>query len=451
MNEIVSLNQRIVEIPNTIPEKKSYVLYWMQASQRLDYNPALNYAQWIANQQGLPLLIYFGINENYPESQFRHYQFMWEGLKELHREATKRKHKVLLRCEDPLKGIIQLAKEACWVVADRGYLRHQIQWREELSHNIDTPFSVVESDLCVPIAMAYPKEAWQAGHLRRKLIAQLKPDGVEWHTVVPEVDALASLTQLQGINPGTFDLDSLKIPKEVLPVTWIKGGRKEALKQLKRFLSQDLAEYAEKRNHLHRPTQSNLSPYLHFGQISAMEIVQKVLEYSPKVSETFLDELVVRRELSFNFCHYNPRYDQFKGLPEWVKNTLNQHKADPRPYSYTSDDWESAKTHDPYWNAAQKEMVQTGKMHNYMRMYWGKKLLEWSDTPEDAFKTALYLNNKYSLDGRDPNSYAGVAWCFGKHDHPFQERPIYGKIRSMSASGLHKKPGLEAYTAKWNI
>jgi deoxyribodipyrimidine photo-lyase len=451
MSELESLNHRINEVSRPIPSQRSYVLYWMQASQRLDYNPALNYAQWIANQQGLPLLIYFGINENYPEAQFRHYQFMWEGLKELHREATKRKHKVLLRCEDPLKGAIQLAKEASWVVADHGYLRHQVQSREELSRNIDTPFSVVESEVCVPVRSAYPKEAWQAGHLRRKLIAQLKPDGVEWHTVIPAVDALTKLSYLQGIQPSSFQIESLQIPKEVFPVSWLKGGRKEALKHLKRFLSQDLAEYAEKRNHLDHPTQSNLSPYLHFGQISAMEIVQKVLEYSHKVSETFLDELVVRRELSFNFCHYNPRYDQFEGLPEWAKNTLNQHKTDSRPYIYTSDDWESAKTHDPHWNAAQLEMVETGKMHNYMRMYWGKKLLEWSESPQEGFKTALYLNNKYSLDGRDPNSYAGVAWCFGKHDHPFQERPIYGKIRPMNATGLRKKPGLITYLSKWNI
>jgi deoxyribodipyrimidine photo-lyase len=450
MSDLESLHQRISETPRPIPRQRAYVLYWMQASQRIDYNPALNYAQWIANQQGLPLLIYFGISENYPEAQLRHYQFMWEGLKELHTEASKRRLKVLMRIEDPLMGALHLSKEASWVVADQGYLRHQVAWREELSRHIDTPFSLVESEVSVPVRSAYPKETWQAGHLRKKLLSQLKPDSVAWHGIPPLVDAYASLSQLQGLPPSRFQVSSLKIPKEVLPVTWLKGGRKEALKQLKRFISKDLAQYAEKRNHLDHPAQSNLSPYLHFGQISPIEIVQQVLESSPKVAESFLDELLVRRELSFNFCHYNPRYDQYEGLPEWAKTTLNQHKTDSRPYIYTPQEWEKAKTHDPSWNAAQREMLETGKMHNYMRMYWGKKLLEWSETPEEGFKTAIYLNNKYSLDGRDPNSYAGVAWCFGKHDHPFQERPIYGKIRSMNANGLRKKPGLEAYLTQWN-
>ncbi len=448
MNEQLTTKQRITEVCRPVPSQRKYVLYWMQASQRFHFNPALHYAQWIAHQQGLPLLVYFGLWDDYPEAQLRHFHFMWEGLKELYQTSLKHGIKLLIRLENPLNGAIELSREAVWVVTDQGYLKHQKDWKNELEKAIDCPLSKVESDACVPVTLAYPKEAWQAGHLRRKLIAKLKPYDIEWNSSPPSSDALQSLSWLKGIHPPSFKLSTLNCSNQVAPASWIKGGRKEALRRLKHFLKKDLPDYAERRNHLDHPTQSNLSPYLHFGQIAAMEVVQKVLEASSKVAEVFLDELIVRRELSFNYCHYNARYDKFEGLPDWVKITLDQHRIDTRPYTYELCEWEQAKTHDPYWNAAQKEMVQTGKMHNYMRMYWGKKLLEWSETPEEAFKTALYLNNKYSLDGRDPNSYAGVAWCFGKHDHPFQERPVYGKIRSMSASGLRKKPGLEAYAAK---
>ncbi len=448
-NDQLITQERIKETFRPVPAQRKYILYWMQASQRLHFNPALHYAQWIAHQQALPLLVYFGLWDDYPEAQLRHFHFMWEGIKELYQTSLKHGIKLLIRQENPLNGAIELSRDAAWVIADGGYLKHQLAWKKELESAIDCPLSTVESDACVPVALAYPKEAWQAGHLRRKLIAQLKPYDFEWHAHPPLSNDISSLSWLKGIHPPSFKLSSLPCSRQVAPVSWIKGGRKEALKHFNRFLKKDLPEYAERRNHLSQPAQSNLSPYLHFGQISAMEIVQKVLESSPKVAEVFLDELVVRRELSFNYCYYNPRYDAFDGLPEWVKTTLDQHRIDARSYTYELSEWENAKTHDPYWNAAQKEMVKTGKMHNYMRMYWGKKLLEWSETPEKAFDTAIYLNNKYSLDGRDPNSYAGVAWCFGKHDHPFQERPVYGKIRSMSASGLRKKPGLEAYTAKW--
>ena len=161
--------------------------------------------------------------------------------------------------------------------------------------------------------------------------------------------------------------------------------------------------------------------------------------------EAFLEELVVRRELSMNFVHYNPHYDSYQALPDWAKKTLKAHEKDKREYAYSLKAWEEARTHDPYWNAAQREMVSTGKMHNYMRMYWGKKILEWSKTPEEAYRTALYLNNKYELDGRDPNGFAGVAWCFGKHDRAWAERSIFGKVRYMNAAGLRRKFDIEKY------
>jgi deoxyribodipyrimidine photo-lyase len=162
----------------------------------------------------------------------------------------------------------------------------------------------------------------------------------------------------------------------------------------------------------------------------------------------FLEELIVRRELSFNFVHYNRAYDRFEGLPEWCRTTLLEHAQNPRPYIYSRAELEAAATHDPYWNAAQKEMVLTGKMHSYMRMYWGKKILEWSASPREAFRTALALNNAYELDGRDANGFAGVAWCFGKHDRPWARRPVFGTIRTMNAAGLRRKFDPDAYVRK---
>jgi deoxyribodipyrimidine photo-lyase len=193
-----------------------------------------------------------------------------------------------------------------------------------------------------------------------------------------------------------------------------------------------------------------LSPYLHFGQISPSYTASEVGSYGGPNSDAFLEELIVRRELSMNFNHFNPKYDSFSGLPDWAKKTLLERQEDLRKYLYTMEDLEKALTHDPYWNTAQKEMVITGKMHGYMRMYWGKKILEWTATPQDAFETALYLNNKYELDGRDPNGFTGVAWCFGNHDRPWARRPIFGNIRYMSEDGLKRKFDADKYTRKYS-
>ncbi|MGC9362125.1 MAG: deoxyribodipyrimidine photo-lyase, partial [Candidatus Syntrophosphaera sp.] len=214
--------------------------------------------------------------------------------------------------------------------------------------------------------------------------------------------------------------------------------------------------------------QSGLSPYLHFGQISALEVALRVMEYAEIPAfeaanlirdksdldplqagvASFLEELIVRRELSCNFCYYNEDYDNYNSIPLWARKTLNDHLGDARPYDYSLEELETARTDDPFWNAAQQEMLRTGKMHNYLRMYWGKKLIEWIPEPETAFGLMLYLNNKYLLDGRDPNSYAGVAWCFGKHDRPWQERDIFGKVRYMNANGLKRKFDMQGYLEK---
>ena len=243
-------------------------------------------------------------------------------------------------------------------------------------------------------------------------------------------------------------LETLDIDRSVGTSSRFEAGTKAAQRALTRFLSHDFDGYTDARNDPASPQASRLSPYLHFGQISPVEIALKVGRAesgSADDKEAFLEELIVRRELAMNFVYYCDDYDSYRCLPDWALKTLKEHRDDRRAETYTRQQLENAATHDAYWNAAMQEMLKTGYMHNYMRMYWGKKLIEWTNTPEYAYSTLLYLNNKYFLDGRDPNSYAGVAWIFGLHDRAWAERDVFGKIRYMSASGLESKFDIDAY------
>jgi deoxyribodipyrimidine photo-lyase len=243
-------------------------------------------------------------------------------------------------------------------------------------------------------------------------------------------------------------LKKLGVDAAVQPVHWIKGGTEAGLRHLDEFIRHKLDRFDELRNDPGLDYSSNLSPYLHFGQISSLQAAMAVLDSGSPGKDRFLEELIVRRELAINFVHYNRDYDTYQCLPEWAQATLRKHRRDRREYRYRFEELESSATHDRYWNAAQRELVVSGKMHGYMRMYWGKKILEWSGTPESAYETALRLNNKYSIDGRDPNGFAGVAWCFGKHDRAWPERSVFGKIRYMNDKGLERKFDMEAYFAR---
>jgi deoxyribodipyrimidine photo-lyase len=237
----------------------------------------------------------------------------------------------------------------------------------------------------------------------------------------------------------------------VVEIEWLKPGEKEGKKICHHFIKNKLSDYDRGRNDPNRDAQSRLSPYLHFGQISAQRVALEVLKNGAQGPnrDAFLEELIVRRELADNYCYYNPDYDNFQGFPDWAKKSLKEHRKDKRDYVYTYKQFEEGKTHDSLWNAAQKEMVKTGKMHGYMRMYWAKKILEWTDTPEQAQKIAIDLNNKYELDGRDPNGYTGIAWSIGGvHDRAWFNRPIFGKIRFMSAKGAQSKFDVNAYISK---
>lgn len=425
-----------------------YTLYWMQASQRVVFNHALEYAIRQANERNEPVVVLFGITDDFPEANERHYGFMLEGLAEVQEALHRRGIQFVLRYQSPEFAAVELARDASMVVTDVGYLRIQKAWRSQVAKMAHCPVVQVESDVIVPVQVASDKEAYAAATLRPKIQKRVKSYLVPVKETPLKRNSLG--LRFKGLDPHRVDkvLSKLQIDRSVRPVSSFTGGTDNAHRLLGEFISQKLKYYTERRNDPSRDYGSHMSPYLHFGQISPLEIAVKVSQARGKAKaakEAYLEELVVRRELSMNFVHYNLHYDSYQALPEWAKQTLKAHEKDKRQYVYDLQAWEQAQTHDPYWNAAQREMVITGKMHNYMRMYWGKKILEWSKTPEEAYRTALYLNNKYELDGRDPNGFAGVAWCFGKHDRAWPERPIFGKVRYMNAAGLRRKFDIEAY------
>ncbi|MDZ7379541.1 MAG: deoxyribodipyrimidine photolyase, partial [candidate division KSB1 bacterium] len=334
---------------------------------------------------------------------------------------------------------------AALVVVDCGYLGIQRGWRTYVAKRLQCPLIEVESDVIVPVDTVSHKEEYSAATLRRKLSLLL------FHFLQPLAPREPRVSSLELDIPGASLADpeamcaSLRVDETVPPSPLFRGGTSEAKKWLTLFVEHKLEHYATRRSDPGNDFLSQLSPYLHFGQISPLYVALQVTQAQSPGTDAFLEELVVRRELSMNFVSRNPNYDSFSGLPAWAQKTLQKHKNDPRPYLYSLSELEQARTHDQYWNAAQKEMVLSGKMHGYMRMYWGKKILEWSPTPEEAFRRCLYLNNKYELDGRDPNGFAGVAWCFGKHDRPWAERPVFGLVRYMAESGLRRKFDMESY------
>jgi deoxyribodipyrimidine photo-lyase len=425
-----------------------YVLYWMQAAQRADCNHALEYAIDRANELKRPVVVAFGLTADFPEANARHYRFMLEGLRETAHALEDRGIRMAVQARSPTECIPELAKEAGLLVVDDGHLSIQRRWRKEVAEAVECSVEAVETNLLVPVEEASEKEDFSAGtfrpRIRRKLdayLVELKPRRVG-------KDSLGM--KLDGLKLGDPDAIVRKLPVDtsVGPVSGFHGGATEARRRLNDFIENKLDEYPDRRNDPNADGQSHLSPYLHFGQISPLEIALRIREADSKAGPVFLEELIVRRELSFNFVHYNAHYDHFQCLPPWATRTLAYHSRDRRERVYSLAQFEAGHTQDPYWNAAQKEMVLTGKMHGYMRMYWGKKILEWTQSPQQAFRIALYLNNKYELDGRDPNGFAGVAWCFGKHDRAWAERSVFGKIRYMNAAGLRRKFDADVYVRR---
>ncbi|MFT5449649.1 MAG: deoxyribodipyrimidine photo-lyase [Gammaproteobacteria bacterium] len=426
-----------------------YVLYWMQQSQRVGFNPSLQYAIKRANEIDRPVVVAFGLFADYPEANERHFAFMLEGLADVAVQLREQGIKFVVRCGRPDEVCLRLAGHAALVVCDRGYLKHQVAWRKVVARDAGRQVVQVEGDVVVPVENASHKREFAARTIRPK-ISRLLDSFLDKDDELCAQRSSLRLRVESDVDVCDTDavLAGLKVDRSVARVERFHGGSNEAQRRLDRFLHEGLSGYGSARNDPASPQCSNLSPYLHFGQISAVDIVlnaRAARGASVDDHAVFVEELVVRRELAINFVHFDPDYDRYKCLPPWARETLDRHRSDKRDVTYTRKELEAAETHDPYWNAAMNEMLRTGYMHNYMRMYWGKKVIEWSNTPQNAFRRLLAMNNKYFIDGRDPNSYCGVGWIFGLHDRAWARRPVFGTIRYMNAKGLERKFDINAY------
>ena len=440
---------RRVRALNAAPPGPGPVVYWMSRDQRVAANWALLHARALAGERGVPLGVVFCLTENFPGATRRAYDFMLGGLEALEARLAALKIPFFLLIGDPpatLAAFVVKNKIGA-VVTDFDPLRIKRRWKSRLAETLPVAFIEVDAHNVVPAWVASPKREYGAHTLRpkiHKLLEEFLTDfpplaaaTVPWTTPVPRVDWARVKV-------------ALRVDERVGPVARWTPGEAAGAKKMGRFLTDGLSAYAEQRNDPTRAGPSDLSPYLHFGQVSAQKLAWEVRRRALDTPSggAFLEELIVRRELADNFCWYNERYDAFEGFPDWAKKTLNAHRRDKRAWLYTRAQFENAATHDALWNAAQREMVVKGKTHGYMRMYWAKKILEWSESPEEALATAIELNDRYELDGRDPNGYAGVAWSIGGvHDRPWFDRPVYGQIRYMSEGGCRSKFNVDRYIA----
>ncbi len=450
----MSVNPKRVRLLNVIQGKKrGPVVYWMSRDQRAHDNWALLFAQEEALKRSSPLIVIFCLIEEFLGATMRQYKFMLDGLKEVETSLKDNNISFVMLTGFPGNKIPEFTEQydvSC-LVTDFDPLRIKRGWKTAVAKRLHIPFHEVDAHNIVPCWIASQKQEYAAYTFRQK-INRLLPDFLE---VFPKIKK-----HPVAWNKGRTAIDwknilkTLSIDMTVPQVTWIEPGEKAAQKSFRRFLRQGLENYTKYRNDPTKNSQSNLSPYLHFGQLSAQKIADEVLQSNVdnNFKQTFLEELIVRRELSDNFCFYNPDYDKFNGFPDWARKTLNKHRKDKRLYIYPEKQLENALTHDELWNAAQTEMVVRGKMHGYMRMYWAKKVLEWTESPDAALQVAVYLNDKYELDGRDPNGYTGIAWSIGGvHDRAWNERKIFGKVRYMSYNGCKSKFNVDTYIKNMEI
>jgi deoxyribodipyrimidine photo-lyase len=428
----------------------------MQRAQRAIDNPALSLAVRVANNLGKPVLVFFCLLSRHPIANLRHYTFMLEGLEDTTHRLERMRIGFVLRMSDvasPLPAFAQLCAEIrpALVVTDENPLRSSNGWRVAATDFLNVPMLSVDADVIVPSALL-GKEQYAARTIRPRILARLdnflRPVGnpvvrVAWRAPAGFRSLTASLRLL----------DEIGIDRSVGAASGFHGGSGEAMRRLRRFIRDGLGAYAHTRNRPELDGTSGLSPYLHFGHLSPHTVALAVRDAkAPRpVRDAFLEQLIVRRELAINFVRFNPNYDRLEAAEPWALRTLKGHARDRRAYLYSEAQLEHAETHDPLWNAAQLQMMTTGWMHGYLRMYWAKKILEWSATPAGAYEAAVHLNDKYELDGRDPNGYAGIAWAIaGKHDRAWgPERSIYGLVRYMSYESTSRKFDSRGYIARW--
>ena len=423
-------------------------------NRRMDSNHALAYAVRLANEHDLPVLVYEGLTCTYRYASDRLHTFLLQGAADIARRLKSQKigYVFYLRrsCKDPDDILYRLAKTAAAVVTDDYPAFVARAHNASVPAKLDAPYIVVDSSCVVP--MNAMEKCEYAAYTIRPKITKLLPKYLR------PVEPVRVLRPFEGAIPeyhteiGQANLANLvancDIDHSVAPAVGFRGGATAAAKQLQTFLKERLRRYARDRNEPSAHATSELSPYLHFGHISALHIALEVKSYAEKhqlIVDEFLEELIVRRELAFNFARHVENPASLDNLPEWALETMREHRGDKRPRTYTRDQLERAETYDDLWNATEKELLLRGKIHGYYRMYWGKKIIEWSPTYQDALEVMVHLHDRYALDGRDPNTYTNILWCFGLHDRPWPERPIFGKLRYMSLEGMRRKTDVDAY------
>jgi deoxyribodipyrimidine photo-lyase len=428
------------------------VVYWMQRTQRGLNNAAVDCAVTIANELGLPLIVYFSVISNFPNANLRHYVFLNQGLPDIEADLAERGISFIAR-RPPDNSLDKFLDQvnAAILIGDENPCREPERWRQVIAKRLRIPFWTVDADVVVPSSL-FPKAQHAAHVLRPKLYRELpnylhplKNPNAQYAWKRPKNFESSSVS-------GDITAGWKKFDRTVGPVEGFVGGSHAARKRLNYFVQQLLADYDKQRNQPTVDGSSRLSAYLHFGHIGpteialAVDVAAKKHTSLKKARDSFFNELLVWRELAVNFVKYTPNYDSAECAEPWARRSLAEHARDPREWTYTLEQLERGETHDELWNASQLQMVHFGWMHNYMRMYWGKKILEWSRDPATAFAHAVALNDKYELDGRDPNGYAGIAWAIvGKFDRPWFDRPIFGKIRYMSAASTGKRFDSQGY------
>ncbi|MCA9371502.1 deoxyribodipyrimidine photo-lyase [Candidatus Woesebacteria bacterium] len=429
------------------------VVYWMSRDQRVRDNHALVAAQEYAKKRKLPLLVFFNLYRALGPRLYQQFAFMIEGLKEVEQELGKHHIGMIVMQGDAENNFRTVKKtfNPSALFFDFSPLREARALKKTITARATCPCFEVDTHNIVPAWIASQKEEWAAHTLRRKLDKVmhewlLEPKQVVKHPF-PFSDTIPK-------NDWEELKRSIHAKRPVFYAPPFLPGEMQAQKTLNAFIQKRLSGYAKKRNDPNANILSDLSPYLHFGQIASIRAALEVQKHKTvknrKSVDSFCEEIIVRKELADNFCLYNKHYDSFTGLRSWAQKTLNKHRKDKRTYVYSLEQFERAQTHDAAWNAAQMQMIKTGKMHGYMRMYWAKKILEWTKTPEDAIQAAITLNDTYELDGYDPNGYVGIMWSIGGvHDRPWFERPVFGLVRYMNTAGLKNKMNLVQYTDTW--
>jgi len=445
-----------VQLLNDKPENNNakYVLYWMQMFKRTTYNHALNFAIEQANERKLPLVVYEGLKFYYPWASDRFHTYILEAVEEKRRAFEKLgiKYVFYLQKNDksPKQTVAKIAGDAALIVTDDFPCFIIPAHNKAIVEKAKIPVFQVDSNGVIPMSK-FEKEEFAARTIQPKIkkllpdyLEKFKEEKIQVRAGNLKVDCPDTEVNEKNIADlvGRCAIDHSIKPSEIY-----HGGTANGRKRLQHFVEKILPDYAVLRNKPEVDGSSRLSSYLHFGFLSPLEIVEAVTESdAPQTSkDAYLEEVIVRRELSYNLTKHNPKHDSIEALPDWVQKTMREHIGDERKVIYSLEELEEGKTHDELWNASQREMLVTGEMHNYTRMLWGKNVIAWTRTYEEAFDALVHLNNKYCLDGRNPNSYAGILWCFGKHDRPWMERAIFGKMRYMTTGSTGKKFNSKKY------